>query len=294
MLRKITKVPNHSQLFWPVVQAFKELGGSADKEQLLEKVAELMGLPDEVTSALHKDGPGTELAYRVGWVQSWLKAGGMMDNPKRGVWVLNMLGRAATREEVEQVLVDRRYINSAKAKASRGAADEAHIEAEANDLVEELEEETTWQTDLINTLKAMPADAFERLTRLLLLQLGFSHVEVVGRSGDGGIDVIGQVKVNSVLSFKVLVQCKRYKLTVGPSDVRDFRGAMSGRTDKALFVTTGRFTGEAKKEATRDGVPAIDLIDGEAFAALLKDIGLGVKTEMVEKVSVVKEFFADI
>lgn len=289
MLQKITRVPNHSQLFWPVVEAFRELGGSADKEQLLDKIADIMGLSDDVLAVPHKDGPTTELGYRVGWVQSWLKAGGMMDNPSRGVWVLNSAGRAATREQIERVLNDRRYINSAKAKASKREIGEVEVE-----VLQENEGETSWQTDLLNTLKAMPADAFERLTRLLLLQLGFSHVEVVGRSGDGGIDCIGLVKVNSVLSFKVLVQCKRYKATVGPGDIRDFRGAMQGRTDKALFVTTGRFTGEAKKESSRDGVPAIDLIDGEAFATLLKDIQLGVKTEMVEKVSVVKEFFADI
>lgn len=294
MLQKITKVPNHAQLFWPVVMAFRELGGSADKEQLLEKVAELMGLSDDVVAVLHKDGPGTELGYRVGWVQSWLKAGGMMDNPKRGVWVLNSLGRAATREEVEQVLVDRRTANSAKSRARPESLERPPAVKVDREIQDELEEENTWQNELLNTLKVMPADAFERLTRLLLLQLGFSHVEVVGRSGDGGIDCIGLVKVNSVLSFKVLVQCKRFKGTVSSPDLRNFRGAMQGRTDKALFVTTGRFTGDAKKEASRDGVPAIDLIDGEGLAGLLKEMNMGVETKMVEKVSVIKEFFADI
>lgn len=229
----------------------------------------------------HGSGPQSEVAYRVAWIQTWLKHANMLENPKRGVWLLTPLGRDASQEEVES-------INGKKHVPAKPQEDQENIEYIV------LEEEETWQTELINTLKAMPADAFERLTRLLLLQLGFSHVEVVGRSGDGGIDCIGLVKVNSVLSFKVLVQCKRFKGTVSSPDVRDFRGAMQGRTDKALFVTTGRFTGDTKKEASRDGVPAIDLIDGEALAVLLKDIQLGVKTEMVEKVSVVKEFFADI
>ncbi len=281
MLQVKKKIPDYSDFIWPVVSAYRSLGGSADKEQMLERVAEIMSLSDEVMSEAHGKGPKTEVGYRVAWIHTWLKHAEMIENPKRGVWALTPLGRSASQEEIENI----------KGKRKVGSPKTAHVEPmdEA-----ELEAEEGWQSELINTLKAIPADAFERLTRLLLLQLGFSHVEVVGRSGDGGIDVIGQVKVNSVLSFKVLVQCKRYKLTVGASDVRDFRGAMSGRTDKALFVTTGRFTSEAKKEATRDGVPAIDLIDGEAFAALLKDIGLGVKTEMVAKVSVVKEFFADI
>ncbi len=281
MLQVKKKMPGYPEFIWPVVAAFRALGGSADKEQLLEKIAEIMSLPDEIMAERHGSGPQSEVGYRVAWVQTWLKHAEMLENPKRGVWLLTPLGRSASQEEVENIQGKKK--SSAPKPSEPDPIDTA-----------ELEEEEGWQTELINTLKAMPADAFERLTRLLLLQLGFSHVEVVGRSGDGGIDCIGLVKVNSVLSFKVLVQCKRYKATVGPGDIRDFRGAMQGRTDKALFVTTGRFTGDAKKEASRDGVPAIDLIDGEAFATLLKDIQLGVKTEMVEKVSVVKEFFADI
>ncbi|WP_312405254.1 restriction endonuclease [Rhizobium sp.] len=280
MLQVKKKVPGYPEFIWPVVSAFRALGGSADKEQLLEKIAEIMQLPEEIMAERHGSGPQSEVGYRVAWVQTWLKHAEMLENPKRGVWLLTPLGRSASQEEAENI--------QGKKKSSPKPSEPDPIDTAV------LEEEESWQTELINTLKAMPADAFERLTRLLLLQLGFSHVEVVGRSGDGGIDCIGLVKVNSVLSFKVLVQCKRYKATVGPGDIRDFRGAMQGRTDKALFVTTGRFTGEAKKESSRDGVPAIDLIDGEAFATLLKDIQLGVKTEMVEKVSVMKEFFADI
>ncbi|MDT6941885.1 restriction endonuclease [Brucella pseudogrignonensis] len=288
MLKKQSKVPHHDQLFWPVVKAFRDLGGSTDKDQLVEKVSEIMTLSDEVVAIPHKDGPQSELSYRVGWVQSWLKWAKALDNPKRGVWVLTPYGRSATQQEIESLPALRRASLSSKAKNKVSEAEQVDED------VVEAEEETQWQNELLNTLKAMPADAFERLTRLLLLQLGFSHVEVVGRSGDDGIDILGQVQVNSVLSFRVLAQCKRFKNTVGAPDVRDFRGAMQGRTDKALFVTTGRFTADAKREATRDGVPAIDLIDGERLAVLLKEMGMGVKTEMVEKVSVVREFFDDV
>jgi restriction system protein len=117
---------------------------------------------------------------------------------------------------------------------------------------------------------------------------------VVGRSGDGGIDLIGIVKVNNVLSFKVLVQCKRYKETVGPGDIRNFRGAMQGRTDKGMFITSGRFTSEARKESSRDGVPEIDLVDGESLTLLLKNLKMGVETELVEQVTVQSNFFTRI
>lgn len=285
MLKQIDRVPTHDTLFWPVIQAFRELDGSADRDQLVEKVSYLMGLPDDVVAVPHKDGPQSELAYRISWVESWLKWGGMLDNPKRGVWVLTAMGREATRDEVEEIPAQRR-----KAKAK--TMDVAEPEDRASPTG--LNDDTSWQHQLLDVLKTMPPASFERLAKLLLLQLGFSSVEVVGQSGDGGIDLLGMVKVNSVLSFKILVQCKRFKGTVGPGDVRDFRGAMQGRTDKALFITTGRFTTEAKRESARDGVPAIDLIDGESLAVLLKDLQIGVKTEMVERVSIEAGFFAEV
>lgn len=77
-------------------------------------------------------------------------------------------------------------------------------------------------------------------------------------------------------------------------DIRDFRGAMVGRTDKGLFMTTGSYTPDAQKEATRDGAPAIDLIDGEQLCELLKTLKLGVTIKMVEEVSVEADWFNQI
>jgi Restriction endonuclease len=120
----------------------------------------------------------------------------------------------------------------------------------------------------------------------------FIKVEVKGKSGNGGIDGIGVLRVN-LLSFQVFFQCKRYKDSVSASAIRDFRGAMVGRTDKGLFITTGRFTPDAKREATRDGAPQIELIDGEQLCELLKSLNLGLKTEMIEHVTVVPEVFRE-
>ena len=131
----------------------------------------------------------------------------------------------------------------------------------------------------------MKPDAFERLAQRILREAGFVKVEVTGRSGDGGIDGIGVLRVN-LLSFQVLFQCKRYQGSVGSGAVRDFRGAMVGRSDKGLIITTGTFSGDAKKEATRDGAPPIELIEGDSLCDLLKSLKLGVATEMVERIIV--------
>ena len=125
-------------------------------------------------------------------------------------------------------------------------------------------------------------DAFERLAQRLLRESGFLQVEVTGKTGDGGIDGKGIVRVSGLLSFHVIFQCKRYRGSITPSQIRDFRGAMQGRADKGFFITTGTFTRDAIKEATRDGAPPIDLIDGELLCDKLKEFKLGVQTELTE------------
>ena len=146
----------------------------------------------------------------------------------------------------------------------------------------------------MTTLLEMSPDAFERLCQRLLRESGFIQVEVTGRSGDGGIDGHGIVRLAGLISFPVIFQCKRYRNTISSSVVRDFRGAMVGRADKGLIITTGNFTRDAILEATRDGAPPIDLIDREQLIDKLKDLRLGVATKQVEVVEVNSEWFAAI
>lgn len=152
---------------------------------------------------------------------------------------------------------------------------------------------TGWKDELIGVLQGITSDGFERLCQRILRESGFLKVEVTGRSGDGGIDGVGVLRVN-LLSFHVYFQCKKWKSNVRAKDIRDFRGAMVGRIDKGLFMTTGAYTPDAQKEATRDGAPAIDLIDGEQLCELLKSLKLGVTTKMVEDVAIDANWFAQI
>ena len=96
-----------------------------------------------------------------------------------------------------------------------------------------------------------------------------------------------------MIGFPVYFQCKRYSQNVTASAVRDFRGAMQGRGDRGLIITTANFTADAKREATRDGAPPIDLIDGVRLANKLKELRLGVevKKRIVEEVVVDAERF---
>lgn len=145
------------------------------------------------------------------------------------------------------------------------------------------------RAEILELLLNLPPAGFERLSQRLLREAGFIQVVVTGRSGDEGIDGYGTLQINPLVSFKVLFQCKRYRKSVSSPDVRNFRGAMSGRADKGIILTTGTFTADARREATRDGVPPIELIDGEKLVDMLEHLELGLKPVVAYEID--KSFF---
>ncbi len=286
MLRQ--DIPTYQDLLWPTLEVLEKKGGSASIEELSETVPELMRLPDEVRDIPHKDGPQSEVDYRAAWARTHLKMIGAVENTERGVWALTDHGRQMQSEE--KVLVMVREARAAQRRGRRKETPPRRTGGQRSRDSEENEEELAWVKQLLDHLRSLDPAAFERLCQRLLRECGFTKVEITGRSGDGGIDGAGVLRVN-LLSFHVRFQSKRYSGSVGASDIRDFRGAMVGRADKGLFITTGRFTTQAEREAVRDGAPAIDLIDGMRLCKLLKRLELGVKTETVERVSLAQDFF---
>jgi restriction system protein len=271
----------------PLLRALRALGGSGSVEEIYDKVAEIEKLPEDVLSQLHdpEKSNQTEVAYRLAWARTYLKKYGLLENSTRGVWAL-----AAKAKETEQV-VPQDVVRTVRA-LDKKEAPEADSETATPPEVSE-EEEWKQRLHAILTHKLPPA-AFERLVQRLLRESGFTQVEVTGRSGDGGIDGRGIARIHGFMSFHVLFQCKRYKGSVSAGEIRDFRGAMVGRADKGLFITTGAFSPAAVKEATRDGAPPIDLVDGSELAAKLRDLGLGVQKEMIEVVRVDESGFASV
>lgn len=287
----LARVPKYNELIYPVVKALKALGGSGSNEEILDKVAELEKYPPEVQEVLHTDGKETALGYRIAWAKTYLKFVGAVDNSQRGVWTLTEKGAALTEESCNTIPAEVQKLHQASRKKNKTEkpTKKAAGEVESN----EPPADGGWRDQLLSALLQMKPDAFERLAQRILREAGFTKVHVTGKSGDGGIDGMGVLRVNLV-SFSVLFQCKRYQGSVGAPVVRDFRGAMQGRCDKGLIITTGTFSSDARKEATRDGAPAIDLIDGEALCDLLKSLKLGVSIQMVEQVTVEPAWFTGI
>ncbi|WP_068268909.1 restriction endonuclease [Aldersonia kunmingensis] len=275
LLTMSAQVPSYYDLLWPALQTVIELGGSASIEELDAAVIEREGLSPEVQAVLHSGGPSTEVQYRLAWARTYLKGMGLLTNSQRAVWSVTEQGRAATENEMRPLHTA--FVNESRKKRAKKQKPAVAAGAQVPEQGADANAESEWKEALLDTLLKMSPAAFERLAQRLLREEGFVNTHVTGRSGDGGIDGQGVYRL-SLLSFQVFFQCKRYVGSVGSGAVRDFRGAMAGRGDKGLLITTGTFTSDAQAEATRDGAPPIDLIDGARLCDLLKDNQIGVTT----------------
>lgn len=278
-------VPSRDDLLNPTLQAFHNLGGSATTQELEEEVAKILGLSEDDINEIHK-GSRTKLNYRLAWAKNYLKNYGLLENSQRGVWALTSKGSKTHSVEVRDVL-----------KVIRGKKESTYNENETEDNSEKEEmERNSWKDELLELIKNLPPNSFEVLCKRLLRESGFTQVEVTGRGGDEGIDGKGILKIGGLLSFHVIFQCKRYSGSVSSPIVRNFRGAMEGRGDKGLIITTGFFTRDAKIEAQRDGAKPIDLIDGEELVEKMKELSLGLNVEVkqVEVININQEWFGSL
>jgi restriction system protein len=254
----------------PVIQAIRELGGSGRPDEVRAVIARDLRISDAEQSETLPSGVQTRFENQVHWARFYLAKAGYIDSSQRGVWTLTEKGRAlgtVTPDEIQKIIRE----VSAQTKSTADDGTEAAPTDNIGPTV------TNYREELARTLQSLPAGGFERFCQRLLRESGFQKVTITGRSGDGGIDGIGILQVNALVSFKVLFQCKKYVGSVTPSHVRDFRGAMTGRADKGIIITTGSFTSDARKEAVRDGAPPIELVDGEKLTTMLEKLELGLK-----------------
>ena len=272
-------VPTFENLFSPLFKAIQELGGSASVNEQEEKVAQILNLSESDLGVPHKANR-SKFSYNLAWARTYLKNFGILENSSRGVWALTLQGHKTKTVNKNEI---KRFSQNLRKKPSENNAETLPPESE----------ELSWEDEVLDILKSLKPDSFERLCQRLLRESGFVQVEITGRSGDGGIDGKGIIKLGSILSFHVIFQCKRYKEKVSASVIRDFRGAMMGRADKGLIITTGNFTRDAKNEALRDGAPPLDLIDGDDLVRMLKNYQLGMKVEtrVVEEIKVDSSWF---
>ena len=277
------KGPEFLKYINPVLTILQENGGAGNSTDVIEQVIEKLGITEEELEEATSNGQ-SRIRNQIQWSRFYLFKAGLIDNSQRGTWRLTNEGLDKKLSDDDVYLLFKGVQESVK-----------KIPTATTPKKPELKFETTTTEDeehslgLINIIQALPPNGFEKLCKRLLIEIGINDITITGGSGDQGIDGKGIVKLNDVVSLNIVFQCKRYKETVSPHHVRDFRGAMQGRGEKGLIITTGRFTKEAKAEASRDGVTPIELIDGDRLVELFEKHHLGLKPVTVFEID--HEFF---
>lgn len=284
--------PQFVRFIGPVVDALNKLGGSGQPAEVKSIIVENLHVSEaELTDSVASGA--SRFSKNVDWARFYLAKAGYVDASIRGVWSLTDKGRGAViaPDLAFQVFqeVHAKFGGPKEGNATDGAGPSTPKDLASGAPLSP--ENIDHRAALMGILQALSPGGFERLCQRLLRESGFESVVVTGKTGDGGLDGIGVLQVNPFVSFKVLFQCKRYAGSVTASQVRDFRGAMMGRTDKGLYLTTGTFTADAKKEAIRDGVPPIELVDGEKLLDMFEQLELGLRPKKAYDIDM--GFFAE-
>lgn len=260
----------------PIVEVLRDLGGSGRPAEVTDLVIDHIKIPEAEQEVTNKNG-GSRVRNQIAWARFYMVKAGLLSSSQRGVWELTDKGRASTMDH-DFVLTlfrgaQREFLSERKSTPDTGPVITAEVEPGLDAVTETID----YRVELLSTLQALSPEGFERICQRLLRESGFQQVTVTGRSGDGGIVGHGILQINPLVSFKVLFQCKRYRGAVPVSAVRDFRGALQGRADKGIVLTTGTFTTDAKREAIRDGATPIELVDGDKMVEMFEALGLGLR-----------------
>lgn len=289
-------IPDFQTLMLPVLK----LAGAGKElrfRDMVEALAQEFGLTPEERSQLLPSGTAFLFDNRVGWARTYLKHGGLLDAPRRGVVRITERGKAAL--EGRPSRIDMKFLDQFpeyRAFKTRRSEDDRTDKA-ASDLprqaaleIETPEERlatanatlrTDLQADLIDQVKSASPAFFERLVVDLLLAMGYGGSRqdagrAIGKSGDGGID--GIIKEDKLGLDVIYLQAKRWEGTVGRPEVQKFAGALQGhRASKGVFITTSSFSRDAEDYANAINTKVI-LINGALLTELMIDHNVGVAT----------------
>lgn len=276
-----SRVPRYTQLIVPTFEALKALGGSGKNDEILDQIISDLKIPDEVADIQHKGRTNkSELSYQADWARTYLRIYGVIENSARSVWSIKPDYVSIDLDAkiiVDTVTQESRKKRADKSGDSPNSSDKPEDDDPTNDYAEYPDELKPWREQLADILQNMDPYGFERLAQRVLRECGFTQVEVTKKSGDGGIDGTGKLKINGIFSFNVAFQCKRYSGLVGAPAIRDFRGSLTTNIEKGVLITTGTFSKAAREEAASPGKQQIDLVDGEDFINMIAEYGIGVK-----------------
>lgn len=293
------KGPLFVQYFQPVIDALRELGSSARPKEVYQWIEERLDIPKSELEGINKGGQ-SKFENKVHWARFYLAKAGLIDTEKRGIWILTEAGRNTnlTHDAAYELFrsIHAQYKDgpnlepiskSEKLNNSKNEDEETENSTTPDDKIYLNQDEI--QQELVQTLRSLSDKGFEELCARILRHLDFEQVKVTGQTNDRGIDGEGFLRINRFVRTKVMFQCKRYSGTVGAEKIRDFRGAIQGRAERGILLTTGMFTRGALDEAARENATPIELVDIDDLIQLLVEEGLGIN--QVKALQIERNFF---
>lgn len=275
------RVPTYMDLLWPTIKALKALGGSASNDEIVEEIASAERLPREVLNVMHGDGSKSELTYRAAWSRTLLRKVGAIENVSIGMWKLTEVGDSLQDKEQAKKLV-KQPSGGQKRPPRVPETKKVHLLGADN-----------WKGDLLTAIRKMSPKSSSRFFKQILLESGFTSVELIKQVDDQYIEAIGILNLG-ITSFRARFRCKMSLSPIESYEIRDLRTDTAGTANKSIFMTTGEFTPDAEREASRSLEPSIELIDASRLCDLVKDLGLGLSTRQVEVVEFHPEYFDGI
>jgi restriction system protein len=285
-------MPKQHEIEIPLLAALDKLGGRARPQDVYATVTKSFPQLTSADLAQQLVSGGSRWTNRIQWVRQRLVEKGEMESPSHGIWAIT--GKGLARLQVESAVAKTAAPHSQVVTSTVSpepqtsstppaqAASMPPAQAASINFEETVDDYlTAFKSKVLQKLYDLSPDKFEEFAGVLLRGYGFQKVKVTGKSGDGGIDGYGELKVGLAV-VKAAFQCKRWRPQVGPKEVQAFRGAIQGQFEQGYFFTTSTFSRAAQSESVKIGAAPIILFEGEQIVQIMIEKGIGVKRRPVE------------
>lgn len=292
------EIPKFHETFFPILEVLRD-GKTMHFRELYQIIKKnyFSGLTDEQLKEQTKSGD-ILIDNRIGWGKAYLKKGGYIEYPQRGYVKITEKGKNQKQDITLNELVDEStvfefYKEENGGKKSVNKQTEIKTTSSPQDLIDEgfTRIEQSVKSELLSKLKRLDPYFFEKVVLRLLKKMGYGEFFETSKSGDGGVD--GVINEDKLGLDKIYIQAKRFtEGKVREKDIRNFIGAMSGDTNKGVFVTTSEFDKPALEKA-KNAHHKIILIDGNKLVNLMHEFNVGIQVKTTYEIKEIDEDFFD-
>jgi len=289
------ELPKFHETFNPILDILSS-GEIVHHRELLKRVVDkyYSSLPKEILDQKTKSGE-ILILNRIAWGKSYLKKGGYIVYPERGMVQITDKGKKSIINgdlQLNEVVGETNFLDFYTEEKNKNISiSNEIINSSPQDLIDKgfSEIEAQVKNELLEKLKKIDPYYFEKVILMLLKKMGYGDYIETSKSGDGGID--GIINEDKLGLDKIYIQAKRYgENKVREKDIRNFIGAMSGDTNKGVFVTTSDFDKGAHQKA-HDAHHTIILIDGNKLVDLMHQYNVGIQIKATYEVKELDEDF---